>query len=562
MRQSQLFAKTTKTIPRDIKLISHKLLYQSGLIRESSAGRYYYLPLGLKVRDKIIRVIEEEMDKAGAQKLLTPVLHPLKLWQETNRANSVGFELMRIKDRSDNEFVLGGTAEEMMVDLVRKFSLSYKNLPFNIYQFSQKFRDELRPRGGLLRVREFLMKDAYSFHENESDFKREYKKMWDTYLLIFKRLDLETIVVEADNGYIGGDYCHEFVVESPVGESRFFVSDDNKYAAHEEVAKSTVAINKKTEPMKPLQEIEGKKIIGVQELAKFLNISIESATKTIIFETDKKQYIAAAIRGDYDINEIKLKHIAKINILKLASAETVKRLTGAEVGYAGLINLPKNIKIFIDESVNNRVNFEMGTNKTNFHAINVNFERDIPRPSCFYDFRLVKEGDKTNNDKKLSAKRGIEVGNIFQLGYHYSKKMQATFINKKGNKEYYYMGCYGIGIDRTLATIVEKHHDKNGIIWPKNTAPFQIHLVNLSKNNNFSSKIYTALQNEKLEVLYDDREESAGIKLKDADLLGIPVRLVISDKLNDKIEFKYRNSSEIKIFNFDEVIKNVQKYFR
>lgn len=412
-KYSKLFPKTIKQAPSGATLSSHKLLYQAGYIRESTAGRYYLLPLGMRVFQRIQKIIKEEMDRAGGQEMITPVLHPMSLWAETNRNNSVGFELMSIKDRSDFEFVLGGTAEEMLVDLVRKFQVSYKDLPFNLYQFSTKFRDEMRARGGLLRVREFVMKDAYSFHATEDDFKKEYKNMEQTYSRIFSRMGLKTDIVESDNGYIGGEYCHEFIVESEAGESKY-LTDGEGYSAHEDVAKFVFENKTTDEKMKPYEEVLGKGIVGVEDLAKFLEIPVEKTTKTILFETDKGEVIAAAVRGDFDINEIKLLHAVGCYSLKLASEEVVKKVTKAEVGYAGIINLPPEVKVFIDESCANRTNFEMGANKTDYHSINVNFGRDLPHPKEYYDFKLAKEGYEAQSGKKLIAKKGIEVGNSNQ----------------------------------------------------------------------------------------------------------------------------------------------------
>ena len=483
MLYSKLFGKTVKNAPADSTFTSHKLLYQAGFVRESVAGRYFFLPLGQLVQKKIIEIIKKEMDEAGAQEMLSPVLHPLELWQETNRTNTAGFELMQVTDRHGAEFALGGTAEEMFVDVIRKFHLSYRDLPLNIYQFSNKFRDELRARGGLLRVREFIMKDAYSFHKDEEDFKNEYQKMLNTYKKIFDKVGLKTIVVESDNGYIGGEYCHEFVVESNIGETTF-LTDGEKYAAHIDVAKFKRYEQKEKEALKPRQDIEGKGIIGVQELADFLKLPVEKTTKTILFETEKGEVIAAAVNGIYDINEVKLKNILKCATLKLARPEIVKKVTGAEVGYAGILNLPPSVKIILDISLQNRDNFECGANKTNYHSININFGRDLPLPDKFYDIALAKNGYINLQGKTLIEKKGIEVGNIFQLGYHYSNLMKnATFVDQDGKIKPYYMGCYGIGIGRTMAAIVEINNDKNGIIWPKSITPYQIHLIGLNLDN-------------------------------------------------------------------------------
>lgn len=570
MKYSKLFPKTLKQVPQGAAFTSHKLLYQAGYIRESTAGRYYLLPLAMRVFSKIQRIIKEEMDQTGAQEMITPVLHPKSLWEETSRASSVGFELMSIKDRSEFEFVLGGTAEEMLVDLVRKFQISYKDLPFNLYQFSTKFRDEMRARGGLLRVREFVMKDAYSFHATEDDFKREYDVMGRTYSRIFQRMGLKTCIVESDNGYIGGEYCHEFVVESEAGESRFLI-DEKGYVAHEDVAKFT-PVRVKTEPEKPLEEIEGKGIIGVEELAKFLKIPVESTTKTIIFETEKGEVIAAAIRGGYEINEAKLKKITGAYQLNLANAETVKKLTGAEIGYAGVLNLPEEIKVYFDLTCANRTNFEMGANKTNYHTININFGRDLPQPHEFSDFAAAREGDISPNGLPLTAKKGIEVGNIFQLGLYYSSKMKgAHFIDEKGKPQPYYMGCYGIGLARTLATIVEVSNDEKGIIWPVSVAPFQVHLVGLDLEDaeikNKAEEIYKRLTSQGVEVLFDDRVDArAGEKFADADLIGIPYRVVVSKKTHsagsgqagEKLEVKKREGKETEFLNLEELLNKIR----
>lgn len=560
MLYSKLFGKTIRDIPKDATATSHKLLYQAGYIRESTAGKYYLLPLGLRVQQKVQKIVEEEMDRAGAQELIAPILHPVGLWKETNRTNSVGFELMSVKDRNEMEFVLGGTAEEMLVDLVRKFQISYKDLPFNLYQFSTKFRDELRARGGLLRLREFVMEDAYSFHATEEDFKKEYENMMNTYKRIFERLGLKTIVVESDNGYIGGEYCHEFVVEHEVGESRFFMTEDGSYAAHEDVAVFQFEHMEEDGEEKPMEEVEGRGIIGVEELARYLKIPVEKTTKTILFEDENGNVIAAAVRGGFDINEVKLMHAAKVHRLKLATSETVNRVTGAEVGYAGLLNLPKEVRIFMDESMKGRKNFEIGSNKTNYHTINVNFGRNLQMPESFYDIKLAKAGYTASNGQKLIEKRGIEVGNIFQLGFHYSSKMKgAEFVDTDGSRKPYYMGCYGIGLARTMATIIETHNDKNGIIWPDIIAPYQVHLIGLDLADqdvrNSAGTIYNKLKDMNREVLFDDREEvSAGVKFADADLIGIPHRLVVSKRTGDKVEYKKRDTEAKKMMTLEEII--------
>ncbi|MFH0819206.1 MAG: proline--tRNA ligase [Patescibacteria group bacterium] len=557
MRQSRLFTKTTKSIPKDIKVLSYKLLYQAGFIRESTAGRYYFLPLGMRVQDKIVKVIEQEMDSTGALKMITPVLHPIELWKETNRTDSVGFELMKVKDRSRAEFVLGGTAEEMMVDLVRKFTISYKDLPFNIYQFSQKFRDELRARAGLLRVREFLMKDAYSFHADEKDFAIEYEKMRQTYTKVFKRLGLETIVVESDNGYIGGDYCHEFIVISDIGESRFLMTSSMSYAAHEDVAKFVKDNKNLEENILPMKEIIAERGNSMDDGVKFHNLPLWQQIKDVMFVDDKNRMILAVIRGDYDVNETKLKHIVQAHSLRHATDYEIREI-GSVPGFISPVKINKDVIVVADDSLRTIKNAYGGANKKNVDLININIDRDFT-VNFEGDIAMAFNGCVSENGEVLNEAKGIEVGNIFQLGYHYSKKMNATFMDKEGREKFYYMGCYGIGVGRTLATIVEKFANDKGMLWPFEIAPFQVHLVNLNKDCIQSDEIYEALQNAGLEVLYDDRNESAGAKFKDADLIGIPVRLVVSPKNGEQIEFKRRDSEKCELLSLNEIITKCLK---
>ena len=554
MRQSQLFAKTIKSYPKDIKINSHKLLYQAGFIRESVAGRYYFLPLGMRVRDKIIQIIEQKMNKAGAIKIITPVLHPIELWKETNRAASVGFELMKVKDRSKNEFVLGGTAEEMIVDLVRKFNISYKDLPFNVYQFSQKFRDELRARGGLLRVREFLMKDAYSFHSDGTDFKKEYQNMRDTYSEIFKCLELKTVIVESDNGYIGGEYCHEFVVESEVGESRFLISEDKKYAAHEDVAKSKKENKNLNEEEKELKKIKVKRGNTMEDGVKFHKLPLWQQIKDVMFINEKGEFILAIIRGDFEVNEIKLKNLIKINQLRHATDDEIQKI-GSEPGFISPVNINKKVIIVADNSLRTIKNAYGGANEKNIDLLNINIDRDY-QPNIEGDIAMAKDGFLSESGSLLKESKGIEVGNIFQLGYHYSKKMKAVFIDKDGKEKFYYMGCYGIGIDRTMATIAEIFNDEKGIIWPEAVAPFRVHLISLNQNSQ-AEKLYQDLQKAGIEALYDDREDSsAGKKFADADLIGCPCRVVVSKKTLDKdsVEVKKRDSAKCELIKLDKII--------
>ena len=563
MLYSKLFGKTVREPPKEAQMISYKLLHQAGFIRESTAGRYFFLPLGQTIQQKIMKIIKEEMDQAGAQEMVSPVLHPLELWKETNRTKTTGFELMTIKDRRGAEFALGGTAEEMFVDVVRKFQISYKDLPFNIYQFSTKFRDELRARGGLLRVREFIMKDAYSFDADEKEFKKEYKKMEQTYTDIFNRLGLKTVIVESDNGYIGGEYCHEFVVESEIGESTFLTTKDGKYAAHQDIAKfkrEEINTKDKEESFKIIDQPEW--VQTMEDNVKHYKLPKSRFLKNVVYKNKTTgEIIIAVIRGDLEVNKMKLEHILDaVGQIEDATGDDLKKL-GTKTGYVHSWG-HKTGKYIGDISLTTVKNFVGGQKKEKTDSINVNYGRDF---TCeiLSDIALAKEGSMTETDGRLIEKKGIEVGNIFQLGLHYSSKMKgANYIDQEGKEKPYYMGCYGIGIGRTMATIVEKYHDEKGIIWPESVAPFKVHLIGLDLKEEFvKSKVYQVyqeLKKHKIEVLFDDRVDvTAGEKFSDADLIGIPIRLVISKRTGEKIEYKKRNEKEAKILTLEEVIKQI-----
>lgn len=568
MLYSKLFGKTTREAPSDATLLSHKLLYQAGYIRESTAGRYFFLPLGQKVQQNIMKVIKEEMDNAGAQEMLSPVLHPLSLWKETNRDKSTGYELSTIKDRRDFEFALGGTAEEMFVDVIRKFQMSYKDLPINIYQFSTKFRDEQRARGGLLRVREFIMKDAYSFDKNEDEFKKEYENMRKTYSKIFERLGLKTIIVESDNGYIGGEYCHEFVVESPVGESRFLVTEDQSYAAHEDVAKFIKDIKNMNDKLLPLTEVDAKRGTTMDDGVKLHKKPLWLQIKDVLYVDEKNRYILSILRGDYEVNETKLKHLAGSVDLRHATDEEIRNNLHSEPGFISPVKIKeiieKNIELVIvaDSSLRTIVNAYGGANKKFKDLFNMNIDRDY-RPDIEGDIAMAQPGFLSLNNKKLFEKRGIEVGNIFQLGYHYTNKLKnAIYVDKNGKEQKYYMGCYGIGIGRTLATLVELYHDDRGIIWQPIVSPYQIHLIGLDMKDESiklkANSLYKDLQLKGFSVLFDERETvTAGEKFADYDLIGIPIRLVISKRSGDKIEFKKRTDKQTSLLTLAEVMQKI-----
>jgi prolyl-tRNA synthetase len=566
MRMSQLFGRTSKNEGADYTITSHRLLVQAGFIRESTAGRYYLLPLGLKVHENITRVVRHHMNKASAQEVVMPTLHPLELWEETNRTTTTGFELMKVTDRRSAEFALGGTAEEMAVDLVRKFNISYKDLPFNIYQFSTKFRDELRARGGLLRLREFVMKDAYSF-STEEQFKDVYQGMWDSYSEIFEELGLKVDVVAADNGYIGGEYCHEFVSESEAGESRYFIDESNGYAAHEDVAVFQVENKNIEEELKELTFVDAYRGTTMEDGAKLHGMPLWQQIKDVMyFDEASKRYILAIIRGDFDVNETKLGHVADAWNLRHATEEEIRDDLGSEPGFISPLNFPKQgsksgfkVIIVADKSLRSIRNAYGGDNKLHKDALNINIDRDY-KPDIEADIALAQPNMKSPEGGSLIEKRGIEVGNIFQLGYHYSKLMSgAEYTDSSGSRQKYYMGCYGLGIGRTLAAIVEAHHDDKGIIWPESVAPYKVYIARLGDAINITKeadRLYNDLTAAGIAVLYDDRDLRPGAKFADADLIGIPYRIVASEKSTNlgQFEVKLRSATEIRMMELAEVV--------
>ena len=560
MLQSKLFGKALKNVSSQIKIESHKLLIRGGFIAESTAGRYYFLPLGWRVHEKIKSIIKKEMDDRGAQELITPVLHPLELWAETNRTSTTGFELMKVKDRRGGNFALGGTAEEMMVDLVRGMEISYRDLPFNIYQFSTKFRDELRARGGLLRLREFIMKDAYSFDKDEENFKKSYKEMKKAYTRIYEKMGLKTDIVLADNGYIGGEYCHEFQVESEIGEGRYFISEDGEYIAHEDVAEFERDLINPDEKEKPMEVIEQPKWVKTMEdNIKYYQLPKARFLKNVVYRNiTSKEIIIVGIRGDLEVNKTKLEKILQaVGQLNEAIEADLKEL-GTKHGYVHSWG-HKKARYIGDLSLTTVNNFVGGQKEDTTDTSNVNYGRDF-ECEMLVDVAMAYDGAKTKNYGKLKEKKGIEVGNIFQLGKHYTNLMKgAEFTAQNGKKEKYYMGCYGIGLGRTMATVVEKFHDERGIVWPEAIAPFKVHLISIGKNEE-AQKLYEELKAEKVEVLFDDRDISPGEKFAEADLIGCPYRVVVSTKTlkKGKLEIKKREEKEAEFVSEGELLERIK----
>lgn len=577
MKYSKLFGKTIKEDPKDASIASHGLLLKAGYIKESVAGRYYFLPLGFRVRQKIVDIVREEMDNSGAQEILSPTLHPLELWEETNRTEAVNFELMKVDDRRDAHFALGGTAEEMFVDLMRKFQISYKDLPINIYQFGLKFRDEIRARGGLLRVREFLMKDAYSFDIDEKVFEKTYELMRTTYSKIFDRLGLKSHSVPADNGYIGGDYSHEFIVETDVGESTFLASEDGKYLAHEDIAEFKLDMVNADEELKDMEIIEQPDWVRtMEENVKHYKKDARHFLKNVVYRNFQGDIIIAAIRGDLEVNRTKLTNLL-FETAELEDADDDDlRAIGTKSGYVHswghtfleprkAKNQDRECKVIYvaDNSLKSVRNFIGGQKEETTDSVNVNYTRDF-KHEIEGDIAVAKDGYLApDGTSKLIQKVGVEVGHTFQLGYYYTNKMKgAEFINAEGKGEKYHMGCYGIGIGRTLQTIAEIHRDDHGLIWPMSVAPYHVHIVSIGtdKAPKKAEELYTQLKGENVEVLWDDRDLRPGEKLNDADLIGIPIRMVVGDKslADGNVEIKMRNESETKNIAIDEVVEYVK----
>jgi prolyl-tRNA synthetase len=508
------------------------------------------------------------MDTIGNE-VFMPSITPISAWQQTGRFETVDI-LMKTTpankfalSKNDTEYVLNPTHEEVVTPLAKKFISTYKDFPFALYQIQTKFRNEPRVKSGLLRGREFRMKDLYSFHTSEEDLKKYYEKSKEVYTRIFNRLGLgkDTVMALASGGSFTDDFSHEFQTLCETGEDTLYYDKLSQIYYNKEVAPSLAPkVEYKDEKMLPRKDVKGTGIIGVEELADFLKIPVEKTTKTLLFETDDNRVIAAAVRGGYDINEDKLRKVVKCKALKLASEKTVKEVTKAEIGYAGILNLPKSVEVYLDESVGGRKNFETGANKTHYHSININFGRDIPLPNKFYDIKVAKKGDLNPYSKKeYQVFMASEVGNIFPLYTKFSEAFDYRFIDRDGKEKPIYMGCYGIGSSRLMGIIVEKYHDDKGIVWPESVAPFQIHLLGLDLKNEKIKKqaleVYELLTtNFKFEVLFDDREEvTAGEKFNDSDLIGIPVRLVVSRRTGDKIEYKRRNKDNVSLLDLSEI---------
>ena len=530
MRTSQLLLPTLREDPGEAETVSHRLMLRAGLIRKVAAGIYTYLPLGLRIIRKVEQIVREEMNRAGAQELLMPIASPAELWKETGRWDYYGKELLRFKDRHERDFCLGPTHEEVITDLFRREVRSYRQLPLNFYQIQIKFRDEIRPRFGLMRGREFIMKDAYSFDKDDEGARLNYQKMYDAYDRIFSRCGLNFRAVEADTGLIGGTSSHEFMVLADTGEETIVYSDPGTYAANVERAEVLPPDDETREELRPLQKVKTPGCRTVEEVTKFLKVEASQLVKTLLYSTGKDT-VAVLIRGDHEANEIKLKRLLGVTDLELAGPATVEKITGAPVGFAGPVGL--KIRIVADDAVRTASNVVVGGNQPDTHLIDVNCPRDF-QVEQFADLRNAKAGDLSpRKDGVLKTTKGIEVGHVFMLGTKYSQAMNASFLDPNGKECLAVMGCYGIGIGRTAAAAVEQNHDDKGIVWPFPIAPFHVHLISLGQSAGVieaATGLCGALEAAGLEVLWDDRDERAGVKFNDADLIGAPYHVIVGEK--------------------------------
>lgn len=563
MRYRQTFIPTLREDPTEAEVISHKLLLRAGMMRQVARGVYDFLPLGLRVVRKVENIVREEMNRAGAQEILMPAVCPAELWQESGRWDVYGRELLRIKDRHDRDFCFGPTHEEVVTDIVRREVRSYRDLPLNLYQIQTKFRDEVRPRFGLMRGREFIMKDAYSFHTDLEDCQREYRNMYDAYRRVFDRCGLTYRPVEADTGAIGGSLSHEFQVLADSGEDAIVSCDSCDYAANVEKAELAPPAAPPAMNGASLTPVETPDQRTIEEVSTFLGEPPERFVKTLLYETDTGAVVAALVRGDHELSEPKLKNLLGCQWVVLADEETVHKVTGAPTGFAGPVRI--EAKLISDQTLQGAKGLVCGANERDMHMTGLDIERDLPSLQ-FADLRRATAGDTCPRCEKgrFTDHRGIEVGQTFYLGTKYSQAMNATYLDATGEQHPMEMGCYGIGITRTVAAAIEQHHDDAGIVWPKPLAPADLHIVPVNWNDDTTRKaaedIYAKLQQTGTDVLFDDREERPGVKFKDADLLGVPLRATIGGKslARGVIELKVRADGTMTEVPADRAVEAIQ----
>ena len=563
MKMSNMLMLTLREVPAEAEIESHKLMLRSGMMRKMASGVYNYMPLGLKVLKNIEDIIREEMNAAGAQEFLASALLPAELWQESGRWDVYGDEMFRLKDRNNREFCLGPTHEEVFTDIARNEIKSYKQLPVNLYQIQTKYRDERRPRFGVMRSREFVMKDAYSFDKDQAGLDLSYNKMHDAYVKIFNRCGIDAKCVAADSGAIGGANSAEFMVKSEVGEDDVVFCTVCDYAANIEKAEATPDIAK-AEELLEVEKVATPDSRGIDEVSSYLNVSPKKTVKLLMYNIDGK-IVGVVVRGDREVNEVKVSNAANAATdIMMASHEEYKNATGCEVGFGGPVGLKVDL-LLVDEEVKNMYNMIVGANETGYHLKNVNYGRDFE--GTVGDFRNVEDGGKCPLcGGKVSIARGTEVGHIFKLGTKYSEAMNATFIDENGKNTPFVMGCYGIGVTRTMASIIEQHHDENGIVWPLSVAPYHVSVIPVNikdeEQMKVAEKLYNSLKDLGVEVLMDDRNERAGVKFKDSEIIGIPMRVTVGKKISEgAVEFKLRAGGDNEVIKIEDVCNRVKALF-
>ncbi len=565
MRMSKLLMPTLREVPSEAEITSHKLMLRAAMIRKLAAGVYSYLPLGLRSKSKVEQIVREEMERAGAQELLMSALLPAEAYQASGRWEVFGPNMFKLKDRNDRDFCLGPTHEEIFTQAVIDCVRSYKEYPMTLYQIQTKYRDESRPRFGLMRTREFVMKDAYSFDLNEEGLDESYKKMYDAYCRIFKRMGLDFTIVDADSGAMGGSGSQEFMVKSEVGEDGIAYCDECGYAANYEKCECIPQEVPQIEGEFDMEKVHTPKAHTIDELVEFLGMSAHNFAKTIIYKADDK-YVAAMVRGDREVNEVKLKNLVGcMDDLELAEPYMVRELTHAEVGFAGPVGL--EIPVYADKEVAMMKNFVIGANETDMHYKNVNINKDFT-PFTVADIRLVEEGDVCPKcGHKIKTAQGVEVGHIFKLGTKYSEALGLKYLDENGKSNVVVMGSYGIGVTRCLSAAIEQNNDENGIIWPVALAPYQAIVIPANyksdEQNEMAEKLYKELTDAGIETLIDDRSERAGVKFKDADLIGIPVRIVVGKKCGEGIvEYKERREKEAVEKTYEQAKNDVIEFIK
>jgi len=561
MRQSKMLIPTLREVPNDAEVLSHQILLRAGYIRQVSAGIYSYLPLANRVLEKLKTIMREEFEKIGAVEMLMPAILPAELWQESGRYETYGPNLYRLNDRNDRQMILGPTHEETFTELIRDEVNSYKKLPLNLYQIQAKYRDEKRPRFGLLRGREFIMKDAYSFHASQESLDETYKDYEKAYTEIFKRCGLEFRAIIGDGGAMGGKDSKEFMAISEIGEDTICYSTESDYAANLEMATSYYVPKKSHETQLEMEKKETPDVKTIEEVTAFFDVQPQKIIKSVLFTADE-QPVLVLVRGDHEVNDVKLKNFLGADFLEEATEEEAKNYLGADFGSVGPIGVSEEVKVYADRHVQDLANAIAGANETGYHYINVNPERDF-NVLAYEDLRFVQEGDPSpDNNGVLAFTRGIEIGHIFKLGTRYSESMGATVLDENGREKHVIMGCYGIGVSRLLSAIVEQNADENGIHWPKGIAPFDLHVVQMNLKDEFqtnlTNEVEKAMNEAGYQVLVDDRNERAGVKFADSDLIGCPIRITVGKKAVDGIvEVKIKKTGEMVEVRKEELVNTL-----